>query len=147
MTPSLIYGLILFYMNLKQAMVLIAGPESEARLLAGFTRENLDAGNVVVATSRGQAWKAIDNSAEVRGRGIDIIVSATRLPDGTTAKQIVDHADQKAPKRGPSVLLYSAIHDELIAGERATPLAQTILAPIDVSDFRKQLQDLAASRK
>mgnify|MGYP001613289044 CR=1 FL=1 len=131
-------------MKLGQARVLIAGPEKESRILAKSIHGSLGAGIVDVASSSREAFHAIDTHAQTLG--VDIIVTAPRLPDDTTAQELVNHADEKAPRTVPSVLLYSSVHDELDAGKRAIPGAEILLNPFELRDFKKKLHDLANRR-
>ncbi len=132
-------------MNLGQARVLIAGRESEAKLLAIYTPRAQVAGEVDVATSKEQAWRAIDSQANALG--LDIVITAARLPGGTTAPELVGYADRQAPISVPSVLVFSANPDELEAARRAIPGAETLLSPFEISDFKKKLHDLAIRRR
>jgi len=123
-------------MKRNQATVLIAGSESEARVLAVFTP-----GATVAATPE-DAIAAIDNQPN----GFDVIVSSATLPDGSKARELINYADRRTP-RVPSVLLYSAASDTLAAEKNAIPGAQTILIPTAPSDYKDQLWDIIQQRR
>ena len=122
-------------MNRIQANVLIAGPESEARILKIFTP-----GATVAATPEA-AIEAIDS----RPYDFDLIIAATTFSDGSEASGFINHADSMA-SRLPDVLLFSADPDALAAQQRAIPGAKTILLPIVPSDFKDKLQEVVQKR-
>ncbi len=123
-------------MDINQARVLIAGPESEAKILATFTP------GATVAMTPEDAIAAINNQPN----GFDVIVSAATFPDGSQARVLIKHADSRAP-RIPSVLLYSAAPVALAEEQNAIPGAKIILAPFAPSDYEDQLRGIGQKRK
>ena len=124
-------------MNRIQANVLIAGPESEARILKIFTP------GATVAITPEEAIAAIDNQS----RGFDVIVSAATFSDGSKASNLINYADERAASRISNVLLFSADPDALEAQQRAIPQAETILSPFEAPDYQHKLQNISKKRK